>query len=105
MIDLKDLVKELALKGVNVELKYNIERGMFMIDLNTMAKSHGHLFENGNFEGRYDYVKKMDLSKDIDSFILDLCYEYNNCLHNRGMYNLDWANLCQEKGVNLDIFF
>jgi len=58
------------------------------------------LIEDPNF-----HFKVPKNIKDIDSFILDLCYEYNNCLHNRGMYNLEWANLCQEKGVNLDIFF
>ena len=102
-MEIKDLMKELALAGVSTSMHYSTEKDQFFIDLETKAKSSLTLYEDGLLCGRYQYTRQLDLSEDIDFLITQLCYEFVHCLHGRNFYNLDWGVLCEKKGINLNL--
>ena len=97
-----ELVKELSNEGVQVSVVYDRKYEMFMIDLDTRAKSHLHLYEDGTLRGRYDYCKHIDLDRTMGEIIETLCGEFSNSLHYRNFGNSDWFALCREFGVKFD---
>ena len=101
-MNIQDIMKALSGLGITTSAHFNAEKQQFYLDLQTEAKSHLHLYETGLLLGRYDYEKQMDLTKDVDALIDDLCYEFNYALHGRKFCAWEWAELCRNRGVKLD---
>ena len=100
MENIKEITKQLTIKKVNVSIHFNLEKNEFYIDLNTGAKSHLYLYEDGTLEGRYE-TKKINLNTDIESIIITLCEEFNEALCYRTYGNSYWFDLCKEMNVKL----
>lgn len=67
------------------------------IDLQTRAKSHLYLFEDGTVEGRYNYKGNVfNNAETIDDVIRNLAFEFEGCLHGRTFYNVDWGLLYEK---------
>ena len=101
MDKLLNILKALANKNIEATITFDIHKKMFCLNLNTMAKSNLTLFEDQIIIGRYDYQKKMDLDKDIDEILHDLCYEFVWSLHHRNQGNGAWFDLCDEYNVGM----
>jgi hypothetical protein len=99
-MEIKEITKQLTIKKVNVSIHFNLEKNEFYIDLNTGAKSHLYLYEDGTLEGRYE-TKKINLNTDIESIIITLCEEFNEALCYRTYGNSYWFDLCKEMNVKL----
>jgi len=104
MVYLEDIVKGLSKENLHVGIWYDENLDQFMINLESMAKSHMHLYENGILRGRYDYEKKIDFNKNIDDIIFELANEFNHALHGRSYGNNDWFILCDKLGVKCKIY-
>lgn len=90
-----DSMKFLAKKGITTSLLYSSEEDQFYIDLNTGAKSHLYLYEDGTLVGRYKKFGKLDWNQhDLESVVYDLCYQFTQSLCGRSYYNGEWKNLC-----------
>lgn len=64
------------------------------INLQTMAKSHLYLFEDGTVKGRYNYESNVfDTAETLEDVVCNLAFEFENCLHGRTFYNTNWAIL------------
>jgi len=98
-----DVMMGLAKKGISTSMHYDENKKLCYIDLNTKAKSHLHLFEDGMLYGRYDHEKKIDLTKNIEDIVTELCHEFNDALHGRNYCQQAWADLCVSKGIVLDM--
>lgn len=94
-------MKALAMKKIYTSMQYDSERDEIYVDLETKAKSHLHLYEDGTLKGRYQYEIKIDLSQDIESLVTQLCHEFNNALHGRDYCQPAWADLCRSKEIIL----
>jgi len=103
-MEIQDIMKALAKKGISTTMEYNKTQDLCYVDLQTMAKSHLYLYEDGTLNGRYDYQKKIDLSKSEDEIIIELCNEFNNALHGRNYCQEAWAELCRSKGIILKMY-
>ena len=99
-MDIKEITKQLTIKKINVSIHFNLEKDKFYIDLNTEAKSHLYLYDDGTLEGRYG-TKKINLNTDIESIIITLCEEFNEALCYRTYGNSYWFDLCKEMNVKL----
>lgn len=102
-MELKDILVELVKKGLDVSLNFNQVEDIFYIDLNTQAKSHLHLYQDGKLVGRYG-SSSIDLNQNIESIIIDLCYEFNNALCRRTYGNSDWFRLCEENNIKTESY-
>jgi len=100
MKNIKEITKQLTIKKINVSINFNLEKDKFFIDLDTKAKSHLYLYEDGTLEGRYS-TKKINLNTDIESILLTLCEEFNEALCYRTYGNSYWFNLCKEMNVKV----
>ena len=100
MKNIKEITKQLAIKKVDVSIHFNLEKDKFFIDLDTGAKSHLYLYEDGTLEGRYS-TKKINLNTDIESILLTLCEEFNKALCYRTYGNSYWFDLCEEMNVKV----
>lgn len=103
-MEIQDIMKALAKKGISISMHYNSEKDQFYIDLETRAKSDLHLYEDGTLRGRYEYKKQVDLTQDVEELISELCYEFNHALHGRSYYQEAWAELCRSKDIVLEIY-
>ena len=103
-MEIQDIMKVLAEKGVSTSMHYNSEKDQCYVDLETRAKSDLHLYEDGILRGRYDYETKIDLEQDIELLITELCHEFNNALHGRNYYQEAWGELCRSKGIVLGMY-
>jgi D-alanine-D-alanine ligase-like ATP-grasp enzyme len=101
---IQDIMRELAKRRVSTSMHYNVEKKQCYVDLETMAKSELHLYEDGMLHGRYQYEKIIDLSQNIEEIITELCHEFNNALHGRGYCQQEWADLCRERGIKLEMW-
>lgn len=101
MTNLKNIIKMLAIEGIETSITYDIERDQLYIDLNTMAKSHLYLYEDGVLRGRYEYETQIDL-EDTDSLLRSLCFEFKDALCGRNYYNGNWAKLCKKYEINIE---
>lgn len=99
-----EIQKFLVKKNIDIHLIYDDSKKMFYLDLNTMAKSHLYLYNNGKLYGRYDYVSNIDFSDDFDNNILQLCKEFNKALHGRNYYSYEWGQLCEENFIEIEIW-
>jgi len=97
MISVQDVVKELCKMGISITVEYNSDKDMLYYDLNTMAKSHLHLYEDFTVLGRYDYKNKIDSDQEINEILKDLFWEFEGCIHGRDFCNTNW----KEIGVSL----
>jgi hypothetical protein len=97
-MELKDVLKELSINGVKAHMSYCTEEEMFVLDLQTLAKSSLYLYESGLLKGRYGYETTMNLFN-IDTLIHDLCYEFVEALHGRDFGNEQWFDLCNKLNV------
>ena len=104
-MEIQDIMKILAKNKVSTSIHYDEERDMCYVNLETMAKSHLHLYENGMLYGRYQYEKQVDLSQNEEELIIELCHEFNDALHGRGFCQEAWADLCRERGIDLVIYW
>ena len=99
-MDIKEITKQLTIKKINASIHFNLEKDKFYIDLNTEAKSHLYLYDDGTLEGRYG-TKKINLNTDIESILLTLCEEFNEALCYRTYGNSCWFDLCKKMNVKL----
>ena len=104
MANLQDILKRLSAENIDVGIWYDNERDQFMINLESLAKSHMHLYEDGILRGRYDYETKIDLNKNIDDIIFDLANEFNHALHGRSYGYSGWFILCEKLGVKCNVY-
>ncbi len=102
-MQIQDIMKALAKKEISTSMYYDSEKDQYYVDLETMAKSDLHLYEDGVLRGRYQYENQIDLTQDIEDLITELCYEFNNALHGRNYYQQSWAELCRSKNITLKI--
>lgn len=103
-IKVQDIMIPLAKKGIETSMKYDTEKKQCYVDLETKAKSELHLYEDGILRGRYQYAKQIDLTKDIEELITELCHEFNHALHGRNFCQEGWADLCREKDIELKMY-
>lgn len=103
-MEIQDVMRELVKRGVSTSIHYNKEKDQCYVNLETMAKSELHLYEDGMLYGRYQYEKQIDLSQNIEELITELCYEFNDALHGRGFCQQAWADLCRLKGIKLEMW-
>lgn len=103
-MEIQDVMKTLAIKGIYTSIHYDTEKNQCYVDLETKAKSELHLYEDGTLYGRYQYENKIDLTKDIEELITELCHEFNYALHGRDYCQSGWADLCRSKNITLNIF-
>lgn len=94
-----DIAKLLCLNGVETTNCLNTETGEFYLNLNTLAKSHLYLYEDGTVKGRYNYSSSIDFSQDKDHILRELCFEFVNSLCNKGFGSSDWFDLCKKMEV------
>lgn len=94
-------MKALAEKEISTSMRYDTEKEKFFLDLETNAKSELHLYEDGMLRGRYGYETQIDLSKDIELLLTELCHEFNMALCGRKYCQRGWAVLCLSKGITL----
>lgn len=92
-----ELMKELAKRGVSTSIHYDNDSDQAAIDLETMAKSSLHLYEDGTLRGRYDYERKIDLERDADLIIDELAIEFNHAMHGRDFGNAGWIALANKE--------
>jgi hypothetical protein len=103
-MEIQDIMKALAKKGISTSMHYNSEKDQFYVDLETRAKSELHLYEDGILRGRYQYETQIDLTQDIESLVTELCHEFNNALHGRNYCQEAWAELCRSKNIVLQMY-
>lgn len=90
-----ELLKDLTKENIWASVHYNEDSDEFFIDLNTHAKSHLHLYENGVLVKRYDRTEIV-----FDELILrKLCVEFKDSLCGRDYGNQDWFKLCEKLGI------
>ena len=92
-----ELVNTILDKGA--ELSIAKRGGQMVVDLQTGAKSHGWLVEEGDkvfFEGRYDLKNEV-------SDIGDVYMEVKGCLHGRDYMSEFWIETLKEEGL-LEIY-
>lgn len=99
---LQNIMKELALKDVQTSIGYDKEEDVFYLDLQTNAKSHRYLYENGVIKGRYGYESKIELNDNIKQLIIELCYEFYLSLHGRDYGQGAWVELCEKNGIKIN---
>ena len=104
LFEIQDIMIPLAKKGIETSMKYDTEKQQCYVDLETKAKSHLFLYEDGILRGRYEYEKQIDLSQDVEGIITELCHEFNHALHGRNFCQEAWADLCREKGIELEMY-
>lgn len=102
-MEIGDLMKHLAKKGILTSMHYDTERDQFYVDLETQAKSFLYLYEDGMLRGRYQYEKQIDLSEDAEELVRRLCHEFNRALHGRNFFQGAWADLCRSQGIKLNV--
>lgn len=103
-MEIQDIMKVLAKRGISTSMHYNREKEQCYIDLETNAKSELHLYEDGMLCGRYEYENQIDLTKDIEDLITDLCHEFNDALYGRSYCQEAWAELCRSKDIVLQMY-
>ncbi len=103
-MELTDIMRELALRGVSTSMAFNKEFNILCIDLDTQAKSHLYLYEDGTILGRYNYANRLDFSNKISDTIYSLCGEFSKALHGRSYGNSEWFNLCKKLEVKCEIY-
>ena len=89
---MSDIVETLLGRGIELILRKNKE-GTKVVDLQTGAKSHGHLVEDGQkvfFEGRYGHREEI---YDIQDVYLEVKW----CLYGRDYMNFDWIKVLQDE--------
>ncbi len=77
---------------------------MLCMDLDTQAKGHLYLYEDGTILGRYNYANKIDFSNEISDIIYSLCVEFSKALHGRSYGNSEWFDLCKELEVKYETY-
>lgn len=102
-MELKEILKELSINGISAKMTYSIEHEMFVLDLQTLSKSHLYLYEDGTLRGRYDYQSYIDFYLDTDSIIRNLAYEFTEALHGRDYGNSEWFSLCDKHNIKYEI--
>ena len=103
MENLKRIVKLLYGHNIKVSILYDMELDMFYVDLQTGAKSHLYLYENGELIGRYNYQSSIDFTENEESILKSLCYEFLNCLKERDFYNSAWSILCKTFDITINL--
>jgi|SRR6188508_528582 len=94
-----EVFKTLVKSNIYPTLQFDVAKDLFYIDLNTLAKSHLYLFENGDIEGRYNYKSSINLDIEIKCIITELCIEFSNSIHYRAYANNNWVKLCNENDI------
>ena len=90
--------------GIDVTIKYNQEKKTWYADLNTGAKSHMHLYDDGGrniiIEKRYN--EKDEFYYEFDDQIEDIldfyCYNFVSCIKGRSFGNENWVAFVKERG-------
>lgn len=93
---IQDVMKELSKSKILTSIHYDIKKDQCYLDLETMAKSHLHLYEDGILRGRYNYETQIDLNSDIEDIICILCFEFNRAKCGRDYYSQSWENKFKE---------
>lgn len=95
-----EINKGLALRGVGTAIKYDLERDLHYLDLETQAKSDLHLFENGKIVGRYNYLSELNIHDlTMEDIVRCLCFEFKRALCGRDYGSVSWFNLCKNYGI------
>jgi len=98
-MEIRDILVELTKLGIHPSMHYDIDMNQCYLDLNTQAKSHLYLYEDGILRGRYQYQKEIDFNDDIEHMITILCNVFKRSLCGRDYGNPTWAELCDSKGI------
>lgn len=101
-MEIFEIMKALAKEGISTSMNYSLEKEEFYIDLDTRAKSHLHLYENGVLLGRC-FQEEIDLTSDIEDLIHYLCINFKRALWGRNYYNESWVKLCNSKGIVINV--
>ena len=91
-----ELVKRVVEQKIPVTLDWNSSRGTMYANLNFEAKSHGHLYEQG--DGSLILEMRYGVTENIEEFS-DLLYAFKSALHGREYGSSMWFNLCEKHGV------
>ncbi len=103
-MNILDIMKLLAFNGISTSVMYDTDLKEYYLDLNTQAKSHLYLYEDGILRGRYKYENTIDFKQHYPEDILrDLCYEFRDSLHGRDFGNGNWFNLCDKLNIKYTI--
>lgn len=89
-----DIAKFLAINNIETTLSYD---GQFYLNLNTGAKSHLHLYENGLLKGRYNHEANIDFNLPMSAIKDLLINEFNWALGSNNVAYDVWhkfAKLC-----------
>lgn len=76
--------------------------GNIGLDLNTMMKSHAHLFIIGDkivLNGRYETVKEVSTNKSTEEIMYDICLFVRECLCGRDFWNDEWMTALESRGL------
>ncbi len=103
-VEIQEIMKELALQGLSTSICYDSKLKSLYIDLDTGAKSHLYLYEDGTIRGRYNYENTINLNSDMDEIVLFLCREFSQALHGRGFGNSQWFELCKNNNVKIETY-
>jgi len=95
-MEIKELMRELTLWGLPVTAFYDGERNELAIDLDTQAKSHLYLYEDGTVRGRYNYENKIDFESD---FMRQLAFEFLRALCGRDYGNERWFEILKKYDI------
>jgi len=104
-MEIQDVMKLLAKNGVSTSIHYNSEKNQIYCDLETMAKSELHLYEDGILRGRYQYEKQIDLNQETECLLNELCIEFNHALHGRSFCQGAWADLCRSRNITIEMYW
>lgn len=89
--------------GIEVSMHYDREKKLWYADLNTGAKSHMYLYDDGKIitlEKRYN--EKDQLNYEFDNSMEDIlnfyCYNFVSCIKGRSFANENWVAFAKERG-------
>lgn len=89
--------------GIEVSMHYDREKKLWYADLNTGAKSHMHLYDDGKIitlEKRYN--EKDQLNYEFDNSMEDIlnfyCYNFVSCIKGRSFANENSVAFAKERG-------
>lgn len=93
------ILREIVKDGLTPILIYDVSKDKIYLDLQTMAKSHLYLYEDGLVEGRYGYNNVLDLES--NSIKEELCWEFINCTKGRDYYSANWSIFCEKQQIEI----
>lgn len=101
LMKVQDIIILLTKHNITLSVEYDKDRDQIFYNLNTEAKSHLYLYDDGTLRGRYKYETVLDLNRDLEDLITELCLEFKKCLHGRNYYNSFWKEFINTRGFEI----